>query len=330
MIYTTSPIRREGEGKMKMNLVEQRRIFESTKKIYESVKLTFHGVEGFDVYNCSIPFAWQGKSYLFGRVEKRDEWARSWVRLFTNTGQDNWTLVPDSMIYQLEDPYVSMIDDEIVFGGTHVRYKQGLIDTYYGYFYRGTDLNNLYYFTTGPDYMKDIRLVEMNDNRIGVFSRPRNEEVRKKYGSDSVIGFTTIQSIEELTSDVIENAPVIEGLFDENEWGGCNQCYSLDNGKIGVIGHQSYKSMNEDGQEMICYVNISFIFDPVKNEVQNTQIIGTRPCYPAGPAKRPNLADCAFTSGIVMRKDGKVDLYSGVGDCEEGRIVIDNPFNAGF
>ena len=30
--------------------------------------------------------------------------------------------------------------------------------TYYGYFYRGTDISNLYYFTTGPYYMKDIRL----------------------------------------------------------------------------------------------------------------------------------------------------------------------------
>ena len=35
---------------------------------------------------------------------------------------------------------------------------------------------------------------------------------------------------------------------------------------------------------------------------------------------------CAFTSGIVMRQDGKVDLYSGIGDTEVGRIVIDYPF----
>ena len=45
--------------------------------------------------------------------------------------------------------------------------------------------------------------------------------------------------------------------------------------------------------------------------------------------KVPTLKDCAFTSGIVMRKDGKADLYSGIGDCQEGRIVIDYPF-AGY
>ena len=30
--------------------------------------------------------------------------------------------------------------------------------------------------------------------------------------------------------------------------------------------------------------------------------------------------------GIVLRKDGKADLYSGVGDTYEGRVTIDNPF----
>ena len=35
-----------------------------------------------------------------------------------------------------------------------------------------------------------------------------------------------------------------------------------------------------------------------------------------------------FTSGIVMREDGRADLYGGMGDVEEGRIVIDYPFSA--
>ncbi len=35
---------------------------------------------------------------------------------------------------------------------------------------------------------------------------------------------------------------------------------------------------------------------------------------------------CAFTSGIVMRQDGKVDLYGRIGDTEAGRIVTDYLF----
>ena len=309
-----------------MNLAQQREQFESTKTIYDSARVTFCGVEGFDVYNPSIPFVWNGKMYIYGRVEKRSEWARSWIRLFENTGKDEWTLVPDSMIYQLEDPYISIINGTMVMGGTHVRYKQGRGETYFGYFYRGTDLNDLHYFTTGPEYMKDIRLVQLTNGKIGVFSRPRSEEVRRKYGSESIIGFTIIDHLDELTGELIESAPVIDGLFGKDEWGGCNQAYMLSSGLIGVIGHKSYRWINHEGQEILTYLNFSFLFDPLKHEASDIKIIGSRSCYPEGPAKRPDLVDCAFTGGIVGRNDGKVDLYSGIGDCEVGRITIDNPF----
>lgn len=98
-----------------------------------------------------------------------------------------------------------------------VRYNQGRLDTYYGYFYKGSDLHDLLYFTTGPDYMNDIRLVQLHGNKIGVFSRPRNEEVRRLYGSESLIGFTVIDSLDELSAKVIENAPFIAGLFQKDE-----------------------------------------------------------------------------------------------------------------
>ncbi|GLX71161.1 MTP-1 family protein [Paenibacillus glycanilyticus] len=309
-----------------MNLQEQRLQFEATKRIYESAKVDFRGVEGFDVYNPSIPFEWNGKRYMYGRVEKRQEWARSWVRLFEQTGHDQWTLVQDTMIYQLEDPYVSIIGQQVVLGGTHVRFNQGKLDTYYGYFYKGDDLNDLLYFTTGPDYMKDIRLVQMANGKIGVFSRPRNEEVRRLYGSESLIGFTVINSLDELSSEVIENAPHIAGLFQKGEWGGCNQAYLLENGKVGVIGHICYKTVDEKDEPTLTYMNMSFVLDPATNQFEDLKIIGTRSCYPDGPAKKPDLTDCAFTSGIVMRADGNVDLYSGIGDTEVGRIVIDYPF----
>ncbi|NLK27013.1 MAG: DUF1861 family protein, partial [Clostridiales bacterium] len=183
-----------------MTIKEMKEHFETEKdlKVYESSVLSFHGVEGFDVYNCSIPFVWEDKEYIYGRVEKREEWARSWVRLFKKIGKDEYTLVRDHMTYQLEDPYISFIQGEIVLGGTHVRKRSGNIDTFYGYFYRGTDLNDLNYFTTGPDYMKDIRLVELADGKIGVFSRPRNDEIKRKYGTGSMIGFTIINTLDEL------------------------------------------------------------------------------------------------------------------------------------
>lgn len=312
-----------------MSIKNKKNQFEADKvnKIYESVILSFHGVEGFDVYNCSIPFNWDGKEYIYGRIEKREEWARSWVRLFEKTGKDEYSLVKDHMIYQLEDPYISIIKGEVILGGTHVRKRSGKIDTYYGYFYKGTDLNDLVYFTTGPDYMKDIRLVELSDGKIGVFSRPRNEEIKKKYGCDAMIGFAVIETLDELTDEIIQNAAPIDGIFAMDEWGGCNQAYLLEDGNIGIIGHQSYKAAVENGEDLAVYVNVSFEFNPVTFEVKNKKIIGTRSCYPSAPAKIPSLVDCTFTSGIVMREDGRADLYGGIGDSMEGRITIDYPFS---
>lgn len=310
-----------------MTLKQEKELFESRRNVYDSALLTFHGVEGFDVYNCSIPFRWQGRDYIYGRVEKREQWARSWVRLFERTGPDNYTVVPDMMPYQLEDPYIAFIHGEMVFGGTHVRKRRGEIDTYYGYFYRGSDLNDLVYFTTGPDYMKDIRIIQLADGKIGVFSRPRNEEIRRKYGSGSVIGFAVIGALEELTDDVIQNAAAIDGLFGADEWGGCNQAYLLRDGSIGIIGHKSYADVAANGDQLAVYVNTAFEFDPRTLQATNQKIIGTKACYPACPAKMPALVDCTFTSGIVMRGDGRVDLYAGVGDVAEGRIAIEYPFS---
>lgn len=304
-----------------MKLQKEKERFEKEFAAAESVVLRFHGVDGFDVYNCSIPFAYAGKRYIYGRVERREEWMRSWVRLFVETGTDEWTLVPDSMIYQLEDPFISLWQDQLILGGTHVRIAQEKLDTYYDYFYRGRQLENLKYFATGPDFMKDIRLVQLADGRLGIFSRPR-------VANEASIGFAIVDDLDALTAEAVQHAVPLSGILGEGEWGGCNQAYLLESGKIGVIGHQSYSEIR-NGQEVLVYLNTAFVMDPLSLSVLHHQIIGARSSYPAGPAKKPELVDCAFTSGIVMRPDGMADLYSGIGDCQEGRVVIPYPF-AGF
>ena len=308
-----------------MNFPAKKEYFDLNNPVKESALVRFKGVEGFDVYNSSIPFTWQGKCYIYGRIERRGEWARSWVRLFEKTGQDEFTLVPGTMIYQLEDPYVSQVGKELVLGGTHVRYSMGEIDTLYGYFYKGTDLEDLRYFTTGPDMMKDIRLVEL-ENGVGVFSRPRNAHIEKEHGSASIVGFAVIPDIMALSADVIGGARKIDGMFAKGEWGGCNQCYRLDSGLIGIIGHKSYGQAVPGGDDLAVYVCVSFVFDPRTHKLLDEKIIATRKSFPDGPAKRANLVDCAFTAGIVMRPDGRADLYSGIGDTMVGRAVIDYPF----
>lgn len=312
-----------------MSIRELREKFEQEKagKQEQGVLLTFEGVEGYDVYNTSVPFLYEGKEYIFGRVERRNEWATSAVCLFSKKAEDVLDRVRDTMMYQLEDPFVVRINNELVLGGTRVDYSRGKLVGFCGVFYKGTNLFNLHYFTTGPQQMKDIRYVQLPDGKVGVFSRPRGEEIRKKYGSEAVIGFTVLNDIEELDADVVEQATAIEGVFGKDEWGGCNQCLVLKNGKIGVIGHGCYNEFDGTINQLV-YTNIAFVFDPKTFQVSDLKIIGTRTSYPVGEGKKPNLADCVFTSGIVKRADGRYDLYSGVGDTAEGRVVIDNPFPA--
>nr|WOZ50635.1 MTP4 [synthetic construct] len=290
--------------------------FEANKRVYESVLLTFRGVDGYDVYNCSVPFFYKGKMHIYGRVEKRDIWAASHVRLFEETGKDEFTVVP-GFYFQLEDPYVAKINNEMIFGGTHVRKDKQEISSYYGYFYRGTP-DELTYFTTGPDCMKDIRVLQLQDGRLGVFSRPR-------VGCRASIGFVILNSIDELGAEVIAKAPPLD-ILSENTWGGVNQAYLLSSGKVGCIGHYSYEDTDEQQQPQRVYVNYSFVLDPQSRAIADAKIIGTKSCYPPCEPKVPFLADCVFASGIVMRSDGRADLYSGVGDSREGRITIDYPF----
>lgn len=308
-----------------MKAYQKKEIFEEEFKSKESSILTFEGVDGFDVYNCSQPFAYNNRQYLFGRVEKRNEWMRSWVLLFQEEGVNHWRKVENSMIYQLEDPYVTRIDDYYVMGGTHVQVsREDELEAYFGYFYYGEDIEDLKYFTTGPRNMKDIRLVQLSDGKIGVFSRPRSKELIKKYGSESLVGFTTINSLEELTADVISNAKIIPDLFGDLEWGGVNQAYLLESGLLGVIGHLSYESENQS-----VYTVISFVFDYENFEIHDYQIIATRSSFPSGPAKRNHLLDCCFPSGIAPIEDtDDCVLYSGIGDTQEGVTRIPYPFKA--
>jgi hypothetical protein len=306
-----------------MKAHQKKELFERECKAKESNILKFEGVEGFDVYNCSQPFIYKNKQYLYGRVERRSEWMRSWVQLFEEVDINHWKRVENSMIYQLEDPYITKIDEHYVMGGTHVQVaREDELRAYFGYFYYGKELENLKYFTTGPKNMKDIRLVQLKDVRIGVFSRPRSKELIEKYGSESLIGFTIINSLDELTAEVISNATIIPGLFGDLEWGGVNQAYLLGSGDIGVIGHLSY----QDGDQSV-YTVMSFVLDYENLKVHDYKIIATRKSFPEGPAKRDHLHDCCFPSGIVPI-EGTDDclLYSGIGDTQEGVVKISYPF----
>ncbi|KAK7194575.1 hypothetical protein NESM_000375300 [Novymonas esmeraldas] len=297
---------------------EMRVAFEASKKVYDSALLTFKGVEGLDVYNCSVPFQYKGRYHLFGRVEPREKWVESRVRLFEETGKDEYTVVPDQFTYQLEDPFVSKVQSEMFFGGTQVIKSGGNVTGYFCDFYRGTP-EVLTHYTTGPDRMKDIRIVQLANGTVGIFSHHKTE-------SSCLTGFIAVNSLSDITREVIIAAEPIDHTPFLDAWGGVNQAYLLSSGMVGCISHHGYLDKDADGGQLNVYCITSFVYDPATNDTHAFQLIGTKGCFPDCPAKAPRVADCAFVSGIVMREDGKCDLYSGLGDTCEGRITIDNPF----
>ena len=299
--------------------------FKSLESVKSAIIHKFEGVDGCDVYNPSIPFELNGITYMAGRVEDRGS-EKSKVMFFREEN-GNWLLCQDAMVFDLQDPFITWIDDEIILGGVRVDWDEetGMAKAWYTDFYRGTNLNNLKYFASGPKHMKDVRLIQLKDRRIGIFSRPQGIEVLKKYGCIAKVGFTVVDSLRDVTPENIEEAPFLEELFLPEEWGGCNQVHLLKDGTLGVIGHKAYGE-GDDNNKILHYYGIAFIIDPYTRKMSEPSIIISRDCFPAGPAKAPRLSDITFTAGIVRGKDNTAVVYTGLSDAQIGSAIIDDPF----
>jgi hypothetical protein len=165
--------------------------------------------------------------------------------------------------------------------------------------------------------MKDIRLVELENGRIGVFTRPMMVE-----GARALIGYTEIGALEELTEENISAAKLLRHQFLPEEWGGANEAHLLPNGIIGVLGHIARMEDNNIRH----YYPMVFAYHSVDHRYTPIKLIATRSMFPEGPAKRPDLVDVIFSGGLVRHKDGTASLYTGVSDAESHVIEIPDPF----
>jgi hypothetical protein len=279
-------------------------------------KIHFRGMDGYDVYNPTAPFIYKEKTYMAARVERRDsENARA---VFFRENPDGSYSVDETMpVYELQDPFYTKISRWHIFGGTeifpdeknpgHLQWRTAI--------YYGESLEKMALLLKGPTGMKDIRLVELADGSIGVFTRPQG-----KRGGRGKIGFTTVPSLLDISLDVIEHAILLE-LFDPMEWGGCNEPVLLPDGKVGVLGHVARFTQGTNRQ----YYPMTFILDPKTLTCSRYQIIAERSDFLPGPAKREDLKDVLFSAGLI-RKGGITTLYTGVSDAEVQAKEIDDPF----
>jgi hypothetical protein len=292
------------------------RAYEASRKIFRAEKLKFMGVTGKDVYNIAAPIMDQGEWFIPARVEPRDT-EYSQVMFFRQRGSA-WVLAADVPPLNLQDPFWTRIGGEIVLGGVEVFPHPTRPDAlgWRTKFFRGRTLTELEHFATGPDGMKDIRLAELPDGSIAVFTRPQGE-----VGGRGTIGYTQIANLEDLTTQAVEQASRLEQFIPE-EWGGANEVHVLSDGTLGVLGHIA--RFDEAGNRQ--YYAMAFTFDPKSGQAGPMQIIATRQDFPPGESKRPDLNDVVFAGGLVRQPDGTAWLYAGLSDAEAGRVLIPDPF----
>lgn len=279
--------------------------------------LWFSGVGDKDVYNITAPFTWNNQVYLLGRVEARDT-EHSEIVFFQSSSASWQPVASIPPLEGLQDPCITFVDGDLILGG--VKFPVTLADGSTGWrmeFYRGDKSGRLIHCFTGPDKMKDIRLKQLEDGRIAIFTRPQGVK-----GGRGKIGFVIADSFEEMTAEMIEDAPLIENQFLDSEWGGANEIHLLANGHLGVLGHVA----SFDEQDHRHYYPMVFSVNPRNGEASELRIIAERRDFPPGPTKRPDLVDVIFSGGLVRDGSGRACLYAGLSDAAAALLTICDPF----
>lgn len=280
-------------------------------------KICFIDNDRRDVYNITAPFRDNEDLIIAGRVEKRDS-EQSEV-IFFKSSNGKWKRRSEDPILKLQDPFFSKINGELILGGVEVysdTFNSKVLE-YRTVFYRGKDIKNLKRFAQGPEHMKDIRLLQLQDGKILVFTRPQGQ-----LGGRGTIGYTVINSLAELNDDNILKAKLLNNQFMEDEWGGANELHILKNGLIGVLGHIA--RFDEEGNRH--YYSMTFAFDLLNGNVSPMKIIAVRDDFGEADYKRADLIDVIFSGGIIRKENGEADLYCGVSDAEAHKITIQDPF----
>lgn len=276
--------------------------------------LDFNGVDGFDVYNITAPFELDGQKVLAGRVEARDS-ENAYIRLFTESENNSWNVISEGINLNLQDPFFSKINEQIILGGVEVFFEDHGQAKWRTVFYELSSVNEAHKIFAGPLGMKDLRLKQLANKKILVLTRPQGDK-----GGRGKIGYTIVDTLEDLSVDTIEAAPLISNQFIEEEWGGGNEIHLIED-EIYVLGHIA----NFDDAGDRHYYAMAFKLDLENQKMVEPKIIAERKDFQPGPSKRPDLEDVVFSGGLVLDQQQAL-LYAGISDAGAQKLLIKNPF----
>lgn len=277
--------------------------------------VTLGGITGLDGYNPSGSIPNGRQPYAYVRVEPREDEFASWSVPFRQVTADAWEIEDDLPMLRLQDPFVAVIHGTLVVGGVRILGRLGgqvFLETV---FLQGDSPASLTEFARSPHNMKDVRLVELEDGGVGVFTRPLGGVAGR-----GRIGYTEVRGLDDLTTVAMANAELLETQPVEEQWWGSNDVHALGDGTLGVLGHIA--KFDGAGRH---YYPIAFIFDRRRRRiVSGPQIIADRSCFPPYPPKRPDLQDVTFPASID-RERGL--FFGGLSDTVIGVIPIPDPFS---
>lgn len=276
-------------------------------------KLTFKGVGDKDVYNITAPFKFNHQELIAGRIESRcDE--QSMIGLFIEEEENIWNLIPESICLPLQDPFITFIDNQLILGGVEVQFESDHA-LWRTVFYRLVTIREVEKVFSGPWGMKDLRIKQLENNQILVLTRPQGTK-----GGRGKIGGCVINHLDQLTIQVIEDAPLLNNQFSDDEWGGANEIHCID-GKVFVLGHIA----NFDDMGNRHYYAMTFELDLENFEILSPKIIAERKDFTDGPMKRTDLEDVVFSGGIQF-VDKQTVIFAGISDAGAQKLTIENPF----
>ncbi len=218
-------------------------------------KIFFFEIEkDFNVYNPTASFKIGEREIILARVKNINTFVSYVAPFFWENGiwkKIDWGLSK----LELEDPFFTKIDDELVVRSVYILpHQEGISPTeFFTVFHRGKDIFSLNKFAQGPLMMKDIRLVARKKEKIGIFTRLKGDKFLK-----GRIEYLEINDLDELNSKNFYEAEITDLPISKEEWVGFNEIHLLENGKLMILGHFAY----EDRKGNLHYSAMSFIFDP--------------------------------------------------------------------
>lgn len=282
----------------------------------------------FATYNPSAAFVNPPDLYRAVRVDSSDGVTKSILFKYKDEGLEPYL----ERTFDLEDPFASNIDGEIVFGGVEVNKsfdnKGRIVSHWRTILFRGKTILELRPFFTGPEQMKDIRLIKRPDGKIGVYTRPRNPG-NEALGGDGQIGYREFESLDALerssSSELeIQNSPLVSFRFPKGHWGGVNHAQVLKEGKYQnwnlLTIHHAYKTPDDS----LDYSAGLLLHNNETGEIEDLNTWITRDMLPQGPAKSKRERRVVFPSDTIIAKR-KLIWWVGASDAETHQIETPKP-----